>query len=233
MNILAVDSSAVSAGCAILRDDKLISSGFVNVGLTHSQTLMPLISDTLRGAGMALSDIDYIAVSVGPGSFTGVRIGVATVKGIAFAQNIPCVAVSTLEAIAAQAVGHRGYVCAVMDARRSQVYNAIFSLDGGISRITEDRAISIAELQEELAALSGDIWLCGDGAELCYRTFGEADNIYIAPESFRWQSGYGVALAARDKILRGEVVDAASLMPTYLRLPQAERELNNIKKQQG
>ena len=223
MTILGIDSSAVSAGCAIVKDGRVLSEGFVNIGLTHSQTLMPLIDDTLKRAGMTLEQIDRIAVSHGPGSFTGVRIGIATVKGLAFAGDIPCTGVSTLAAIAHGAACADGVLCPVMDARRDQVYNALFACEkGGLTRLCDDRAISLDDLAAEISAREETVWLCGDGAQLCMDKLGErCANLRMVPESIRWQRGYGVAAAAQDE----PAVDAASLLPVYLRLPQAEREL--------
>ncbi len=230
MTILGIDSSAVSAGCAIVKDDRVLSEGFVNIGLTHSQTLMPLIDSTLKGAGIALEDVDQIAVSHGPGSFTGVRIGIATVKGLAFAGGIPCVGVSTLAAIAYGAACADGVLCPVMDARREQVYNALFDCrNGEVSRRCEDRAIAVKELAEEISAIEETVWLCGDGAQLCMDALGDkCKNLRMVSPAVRWQRGYGVAMAAQGQ----QAVDAAALVPVYLRLPQAERELRARKAQQ-
>ncbi|MBE6760612.1 MAG: tRNA (adenosine(37)-N6)-threonylcarbamoyltransferase complex dimerization subunit type 1 TsaB [Ruminococcaceae bacterium] len=223
MTILGIDSSAVSAGCAIVKDGRVLSEGFVNIGLTHSQTLMPLIDDTLNRAGLTLEQIDRIAVSHGPGSFTGVRIGIATVKGLAFAGDIPCTGVSTLAAIAHGAACADGVLCPVMDARRDQVYNALFACEKGeLTRLCDDRAISLDDLAADIAAREETVWLCGDGAQLCMDKLGErCPNLRMVPECIRWQRGYGAAMAAQDL----PTVDAASLLPVYLRLPQAEREL--------
>lgn len=230
MTILGIDSSAVSAGCAIIKDGRVLSEGFVNIGLTHSQTLMPLIDSTLRGAGVELEELDAIAVSHGPGSFTGVRIGIATVKGLAFANGIPCVGVSTLAAIAHGAACADGVLCPVMDARREQVYNALFDCRSGeVDRRCDDRAISVQELAAEISAIDGTVWLCGDGAQLCMDKLGEqCPNVRMVPEAVRWQRGYGVAMAAQSL----PTVDAAALVPVYLRLPQAERELRARKAQE-
>jgi len=223
MTILGIDSSAVSAGCAIVRDGRVLSEGFVNIGLTHSQTLMPLIDDALRRAGVTLEEIDRIAVSHGPGSFTGVRIGIATVKGLAFASDIPCAGVSTLAAIAHGAACADGVLCAVMDARRDQFYNALFRCeDGVVTRLCDDRAISADDLAAELDALGERVWLCGDGAQICMdKLGGRCAGVRMVPEAMRWQRGCGVAMAAAEV----QPVSAASLVPVYLRLPQAEREL--------
>lgn len=231
MTILGIDSSAVSAGCAIIRDGKVLSEGFVNIGLTHSQTLMPLIDSTLKQAGVSLEELDRIAVSHGPGSFTGVRIGIATVKGLAFADGIPCVGVSTLAAIAHGAACADGVLCPVMDARREQVYNALFDCRGGrVSRLCDDRALSVQDLEREIAAVNDTVWLCGDGAKLCEEMLGgRCANVRVVPESLRWQRGFGVAMAAEGL----PTVDAATLVPVYLRLPQAERELRARKAQEN
>jgi len=222
LKILAVDSSAVTASCALVEDGKLLSYGFVNAGLTHSQTLMPLVSQVLSDADIKLSEIDKLAVSNGPGSFTGVRIGVSTVKGLAFTGNIPCCGISSLLAAAYPFSALNGHVCAVMDARRSQVYTATFKISEKPIRLTDDRAISVADLTDELADLEGDIWLCGDGAQMCYDIMRDRiPNVKLAPQLLRYQNAFGVALVAFDS----ECIDAAKLLPVYLRLPQAEREL--------
>lgn len=223
--ILAIDSSAVSASCCVVRGEKLIAQTFVNAGLTHSRTLLPIIDATLNAADVAVADIDFAAVSAGPGSFTGVRIGIATVKGICFTHGIPCIPVSTLDAIAQNMSGFPGHVCAVMDARRGQVYTATFSLDGGPMRITEDRAIPMEELAEELPRLGTAVWLCGDGAEICYEKLKGLPNIRMAPPLLRYQTGYGVARAAAMALAQNQTVKPDDLTPIYLRIPQAEREL--------
>lgn len=223
MKILALDSSAVSASCAVTDSGKLIAQSFINVGLTHSQTLMPLIENTLKSVGAGVADMDLIAVSAGPGSFTGVRIGVATVKGLAFTNNIKCAGVSTLAAIALTAQINNGVVCAVMDARCRQVYNALFRFESGKPiRLCEDRAISIAELENELAAMDENVILAGDGAVICKNSM-TYDKLVLAPENVRMQSAYGVAAAAES--MTEAYTEAKELQPIYLRLPQAEREL--------
>lgn len=224
MKILALDSSAVSASCAVTDNGKLIAQSFLNIGLTHSQTLMPMIENTVKSSGVSLSDIDLIAVSAGPGSFTGVRIGVSTVKGLAFTQNLRCAGVSTLEAIAYTAQVENGIVCAVMDARCQQVYNGLFRFENGkISRLCEDRAISIADLEAELKAMGERVILAGDGAVICKNTMAY-ENLVLAPENVRMQSAYGVAAAA-ESLEEEQYVCAKELQPIYLRIPQAEREL--------
>lgn len=216
--ILSIDSSAVTASAALTDGDKVIKSEFINAGLTHSETLLPMIKSVM--AGYSTSDLDAIAVTAGPGSFTGVRIGVATVKGIAFENNTPCISVSTLEAIAYNFNDMDCIVCAVMDARRMQFYNALFEVKNGkVNRFCDDRAISIDDLRKELSAYENAV-IAGDGAELCYNSIG-LDNVILADENRRYQNGIGVSRAAEYK----EKITAAELMPVYLRLSQAEREL--------
>ena len=216
--ILSIDSSAVTASAALTDGDKVIKSEFINAGLTHSETLLPMIKSVM--AGYSTSDLDAIAVTAGPGSFTGVRIGVATVKGIAFENDTPCISVSTLEAIAYNFTDTDCIVCAVMDARRMQFYNALFEVKNGkVNRICDDRAISIDDLRKELSAYENAV-IAGDGAELCYNSIG-LDNVILADENRRYQNGIGVSRAAEYK----EKITAAELMPVYLRLSQAEREL--------
>lgn len=217
MLLLSVDSSAVTASAALTENGKMIKSEFINKGLTHSETLMPLIETVM--SGYSFENLDAIAVTSGPGSFTGVRIGVATVKGLAFPYNIPCISVSTLEAIAYNFIDENAVICAVMDARRMQFYNALFKAENGrITRICDDRAISLEDLKNELEDYDKVI-IAGDGAELCYNNI-NLENAVLADESKRWQNGIGVALAADKKMIQAEL-----LMPVYLRLSQAEREL--------
>lgn len=237
MILLALECSAVSASVALVEDDRLLAESFVNVRLTHSQTLMPMVESLLRCACMTLEQVDGFAISSGPGSFTGVRIGVAAVKGMAQALGRPCVGVSTLEAMAWQAVGSLSIaptagtvLCPVMDARCAQVYNALFDLpqegEAAPVRRCEDRAISIAELMEELKISKVCPYLVGDGAALCYNELKRSGiDCRIAPEGMRYQRAYGVALAARGRFLHGCALAAGDLQPTYLRLPQAERDL--------
>lgn len=224
LKILAVDSSAKSASVAVTDNGRLISECFVNNGLTHSRTLMPMVDNALTQADMTLGDIDALCVNAGPGSFTGIRIGVAAVKGLAAADNKPCAAVSTLESIAYNFVDENCIVCAAMDARCNQVYTAIFRCNGSeISRICEDKAVPVDELGEELSAYNEKIYLAGDGAEICFKAFSDKlKNVVLAGENRRYQRAFGVALACEKN---NNFTDSALLAPVYLRLPQAEREL--------
>lgn len=217
--VLGIDSSAVSAGCALVEGDKIVAEQFLNTRHTHSETLLPMISAMLKSAQVALSDVDKIAVSAGPGSFTGLRIGISCVKGLCDAAHKPCVSVSTLEAIAYNFLHIDGIICACMDARCKQVYNALFRSENGfLTRLCEDRAISAADLSAELANLDGKVILAGDGAELMH-TFTEG-KYELAPPALRFQRGSGVCFAAQN----APEIASSALMPSYLRLPQAERE---------
>mgnify|MGYP002674322748 FL=1 len=222
MLILAFESSAKAASVALCRDGQLISQYSQCSGLTHSRTLLPMAEDMLKNAELTIADVDGFAVAHGPGSFTGIRIGVSAVKGLAWASDKPCVGVSTLEALAWNGVCAGSYVCPVMDARRSQVYNAIFEIkDGRPVRITPDRPIALSELAEDVRALGAPVLLLGDGARLTVDYFSANGIAFtLAPENIRWQSAWGVAMAARDKSFGS----ADELLPVYLRLSQAERE---------
>ena len=228
MKILAVDTSATAASVAVAEENKLIGEFSINTALTHSQTLMPMVDELLKNTGLSVNDIDAVAVNAGPGSFTGVRIGVAAVKGIAFPKNLTCVSVSTLESMAYNMLGNDCIVCSVMDARCSQVYNALFRVKGcTVTRMTDDRALSLTDLKNELQNINEKVVLVGDGAVLCSKFLGEElENIMLAPFNNRIQTASSVAYAAFEKINNGETVKADELMPVYLRLPQAQSELN-------
>lgn len=216
--LLSMDSSAVTASVALTDGNEIIKSEFVNSGLTHSETLLPMIARVMDGH--KYSELDGIAITAGPGSFTGVRIGVATVKGLAFNDDIPCYSVSTLEAIAYNFVDEKAVVCAVMDARRMQFYNALFRVQNGkVERLCDDRAISIEDLRNELKQYDKVI-IAGDGANLCFRNI-ELENCSLADDDRIYQNAVGVAKAAKNK----NAISPKALMPVYLRQSQAEREL--------
>lgn len=237
MKILAIDSSSITASVAILEDNKIISEFFINAGLTHSQTLAPMIEFALINSDIKISDIDFFAVTVGPGSFTGLRIGLATIKGMTLALDKPCVGISSLLAAAYNLKDYNGIVCACMDARREQVYNAIFKVDNGqFERIAEDRAISIQELENELLKYSENIKLVGDGAEMCYNIMldnKKVRNIELALENQRYIRGSMVGIAFLETYNCGKISNAVDISLNYLRLSQAERMLleNKLKTQ--
>ena len=226
MLILAFETSAKAASVALMRSGVLLGESYQNTGLTHSQTLMVMAQDLMKQCGVTVQDLTHVAVAEGPGSFTGVRIGVAAAKGLSWGGELPCCGVSTLEAMALSLGTYQGYVCPVMDARRSQVYNALFYADKGrLERVKEDRAISLEELGKELQDLEGPIFLVGDGSDLTYKTLSPSvPAIVMPPEHRKHQRAVGVALAAEGAIRRGENCDGAALTPNYLRLSQAERE---------
>lgn len=226
MKILALETSATAASAAVCEDESLIAQTFQRTGLTHSATLMPMVESMLKNAGMTLQEMDLIAVAAGPGSFTGLRIGVSAAKGLAWPLDKPCAGVSTLEAMAWQLVGMEGVVCAAMDARRQQVYNALFELsDGKPVRLTPDRAISLEELEKELAKVEKTQIMVGDGAHLCYNTYEKIGRpVKMAPPHLLFQSAWGVARCALEQARNGQLTDAAGLVPNYHRLSQAERE---------
>ena len=226
MLTLAFETSAKAASVALTENGKLLGESYQNTGLTHSQTLMVMAEDLLKQCGKTMADVTAVAVAEGPGSFTGVRIGVAAAKGLAWGGQLPCYGVSTLEAMAVSLGVYEGTVCACMDARRSQVYNALFRVEGGkLTRISEDRAIALAELKTELEHIDGPIFLVGDGAVLTHKTLsGEIPNLILPPEHRLHQRAVGVALLAEQKQTAGESGDGNALSPNYLRLSQAERE---------
>lgn len=223
MLILALESSAKAASVALMEDENLIAQYSQCSGLTHSRTLLPMLEDMLKNTEKKIADVDLIAVAHGPGSFTGIRIGVSTVKGLAWAAQKSCVGVSTLEAMAWHGASSGGLICPVMDARRSQVYNALFEIDDDArpKRLTEDRAIALSELEQELRADGREPLLVGDGAKLTYDYLTQAGlACRIAPANLVYQSAWGVGMAALDK----KPGNADDLLPVYLRLSQAERE---------
>ncbi len=229
MIILGIESSAVSAGAAVVNDGKLIGEVYLNTGLTHSQTIMCLIDSVLKNCSLCFSDIDAVAVAAGPGSFTGVRIGVSAVKGLCFTENKPCFAVSTLEAMANAVDIEDCIICPVMDARCMQVYTARFRKCGNeIERLNDDKPMTLQELADELADCKEKIMLIGDGSEISYRFLTEKGiNAEKFSEIFRFQRASGVAITAyRNYNKDNKTISAEELQPVYLRLSQAEREKN-------
>ena len=224
MKILAFDSTAITASAAVSEDEKLLAEITLNNGNTHSQTLLPMAESLFKMLSITADDIDIFACSQGPGSFTGVRIGAATVKGMAFGRDRACVGVSTLEALAYNLRGYEGIICPVMNARRSQVYTAIFESDGKkITRLCEDMAIAASELDEMLAAYGKKVYLSGDGIDVALSEFTET-TVEYTPEEQRYQSAYSVSQVALELYKNGKYVSDAELTATYLRLSQAERE---------
>lgn len=224
MLILAIESSAKAASACLCRDGELLGHSFQRTALTHSRTLLPMIEDLLKNTETPKESVDAVAVARGPGSFTGIRIGISTAKGLCWGLGKPAVGVSTLESMAylGEAAPEGSVICPAMDARRGQLYNALFIWqEGKLRRLTEDRAIAAADLAEEAAAMEKPLWVLGDGAAICTSALRErAVSFAIAPEILRWQSAWGVARAAMGK----SPARAEELLPAYLRLSQAERE---------
>ena len=225
MLILGIDTAAAPCCAAVYDTDKqqTLGSFVINNKLTHSVTLMPVVSDLLRNSAITTEDIDLFAVANGPGSFTGLRIGISAVKGMAFAASKPCAAVSTLEAMAYNVAICDGVVCASIDARCNQVYTATFLNDNGtVTRLTDEECLKADELAARLSEYDGDIILVGDGAQLVKKAADEQGiDTRLAPDPLRFQTGYGVCLAA----MNAERIAPEQLMPMYLKLPQAQREL--------
>ena len=218
---------------ALLQDGILLGEYYQNSGQTHSRTLMKMAEDLLRNCDLSAKDVDAVAAAAGPGSFTGVRIGAAAAKGFAWGRELPCYGISTLEAMAVGCSHLDGVICAAMDARRSQVYNALFlAKNGKLTRLSEDRVISLQELGEGLRLREEKIFLIGDGAQLCYNTLREQlPDLVLMPEQLRMQRASGVALLAAAMAAEGLRPNGGEMEVRYLRLSQAEREKLERQKQ--
>ena len=222
MNLLAIDTAGKTAAVAVLRDEVLLYEAAANNGLTHRETLLPMVDTALKACGLRCADIDLYGVTAGPGSFTGLRIGLAAVKGMALPRQTPCAGVSTLEALAWGMAG-QGTVVGALDARRGQVYWAGFDL-ATHDRLTPDAAAPVQALENFVAGCKKPLFFVGDGAALCYNRFSELPGVLPCPQPLRVLRGSGVALAARRMLQAGRTVPRAELLPDYHRLSQAERE---------
>lgn len=232
MKIFALDCASVSASAALTDSEILLGESFSNVKLTHSQTLLPMAESLLETCRTDLSDVDVLAATVGPGSFTGVRIGVAALKGMADAVDKPCFGVSALETAAYPFRAFDGIVCAVMDARCEQVYTALFS---GAERLLEDSALKITELHDILIKYNRPVLLTGDGAQKVLGIIGRDSTfpLQAASPQLQYLRASSAAYLAYEKLQNGApTVSSNALQPLYLRLPQAQRELNNKQKNQ-
>ncbi len=223
MIVFGIDTCCMSATAALLSDDRLMAQVVLNNNKTHSQKIMPLIEFMLNQADIKASDIDCFAAAVGPGSFTGVRIGVATAKALSYATGKPCVAVSTLKALSYNVAEFDGIICPILDARRGQVYNALFK---GKERLCKDRALSINELLDELENTDGKIIFLGDGVPVFKDKINERLNgrAIFANLSQRMNLASSVAQIGYEELLVGNTIESGDLIPQYLRLSQAERE---------
>ena len=227
MKLLTLESASLSASVCVTEDTRLLAQSFQNCGLTHSATLLPMVDHVMTASRLTLDEIDAVAVVTGPGSFTGVRIGVSTVKGIADGRGLPCIGVSSLAAAAWNVALRDGIICPVMDARRGQLYNALFSAERGVlTRLTPDRLILRDDLKKELISLGKSAVLVGDGAQMCYNEFSgsEVPDVIPAPPGLVFPAAHGAAMEAHRLAQEGQLLTAAQLMPCYLRQPQAVRE---------
>ncbi|MFA9380516.1 MAG: tRNA (adenosine(37)-N6)-threonylcarbamoyltransferase complex dimerization subunit type 1 TsaB [Acetanaerobacterium sp.] len=227
MLILGLDTSAGAGSVAVCDETRVLGEFFINTKLTHSQTLMPMVQALLESTQLSIADIDAYAVASGPGSFTGLRIGIAAVKGMAMAAAKPCAGVSTLQALAYNLRGFEGVICPAMDARCNQVYTALFcAKDGGIDRLSEDGAMTVDELAHRLSQFDEPVFLVGDGASLCYNKMSmDIPGVRLAPEHLVYQRAAAVCRLGLEAVRDGKAQSAQTLAPNYLRLPQAEREL--------
>lgn len=233
MRILALETSSKACSTAVTEDGQVLASAFQCSGLTHSRTLMPMVEAMLKNAELNIADCDAIAVANGPGSFTGIRIGVSAAKGLAFAADKPAVGISTLEAMAWNVSFIDGLIVCAMDARRQQVYNALFQSEGGrLTRLTPDRPIGLEELAAELKSSGQRKIVVGDGGILCYNYLSEAGvPSSLAPPHLLHQNAASVALAAEEALRAGHGGTPQELLPVYLRPPQAERLRERLAKQ--
>ena len=222
MNILAIDTAGKTAAVAVMRDDTLLYEMASNTGLTHSETLLPMVDTALKACGLTSAQLDLYAVTNGPGSFTGLRIGLSVIKGLAQPRQIPCVGVSTMAALA-YGVNGAGTVIAAQDARRGQVYWAAFDL-ADHTRLTPDAAAPVTELQNFVKTCKKPLFFVGDGAQLCYNKFGTQPGVLSCPPSLQAPRALGICLAALRMQADGETCPPEALRPQYLRLSQAERE---------
>lgn len=234
MKILGIESTAKTASVSLAEDGNCLFLYSLNGTRKHSETLLPMIEDGLKNASLTMDEIDLIAVTTGPGSFTGVRIGVSLAKGLAFGRKIPCVGVSTCESLAYNLLGFTGLICPVMDARRNQLYNALFSSDGTeIRRLTPDRLIAAEDLRKELETKTEKIYFCGDGSAIAKREI-DLPNRVETPGALVWQSAFSTTQVAKklyESTPDRTVFTDENLLPVYLRLSQAERE--RIEKEQA
>lgn len=226
MKILALDSSGLVASAALAEDDNLLAEYTVNNKKTHSQTLLPMVEEIVRVTDTELSDVDAIAVAAGPGSFTGLRIGAATVKGLALALEKPIVPVPTLEGLAYNLWGSSDLICPIMDARRNQVYTGLYRFDkGGLVTVMDQRPLDIDELTELLLQKEENVIFAGDGIQVYRaRIMEKMPDAQFAPAHMNKQRAGSIAFAGANRFARGQFIDGDSFAPEYLRVPQAERE---------
>lgn len=227
MKILAIDSSGLVATVAILEDDELIAEYTINYKKTHSETLLPMLDEISKMTELDLKSVDMIAVAKGPGSFTGLRIGSATVKGLAYALNVPVVSVPTVDALSMNLWGTDKLVCPIMDARRNQVYTGLYDFIGDRHHVVmEQTAMGIEELIDMINQKKWSVVFLGDGVPVYKDIIEErlkVSHVY-APANMNRQRAASLGVLAFDYIKKGIVETADEHKPEYLRLSQAERE---------
>lgn len=227
MKILAFETSAKPSSICVIENNVILASSLVNNKLTHSQTLMTLCEDMLKNSKININDIDAFAVSNGPGSFTGLRIGIGAVKGLAFALNKPCLSISSLEGLAYNLLGFNGIICTIQDARCNQLYFSVFDCNGkSITKLFSEKSINIEDINNILINLKNkNIFLVGDGVSLCYNNIKDKfSNLFIAPYHLNFPNAIGIALSAVNKAKNNEFISYCDLKPEYLMLPQAQKD---------
>ena len=235
MKLLAIDSSGLVASVALMEDDILVGEYTIHNKKTHSQTLLPMIADMMKMSGIDKNDLDAIAVAAGPGSFTGLRIGAATAKGLAQGLGIPIVPISSLEGLAYNLQGLSDPVCPIMDARRGQVYSGIYDVSAPLPKaFYEDGARPIEEVIEQVKTLAKPVTFVGDGVPVfkdrLIETLGSVDNDGLAAfgnDAVRYQRASSIAMLGKLYLADDRDVAAHEFVPRYLRATQAERELKN------
>ena len=236
MKLLAIDSSGMVASVAVLTEDKLIGEYTINNKKTHSQTLLPMIDEMMQMIGQDINEIDAIAIAAGPGSFTGLRIGAATAKGLALALDKPIISVPTMEAIASNIYGTEQLLCPIMDARNQQVFTGMYQyVDGKFTTVMEQTVLSVEELCDKINGLKQDVMFLGDGV-LVYQNYLE-ERVTVkktfAPAHLMNQRASAVGMCGFRLYHDGKIENADSYVPEYLRLSQAEREMQERLKNQA
>jgi len=227
LKILAIDTSSVVAAVAVMDNDRLLGEYIINHKKTHSQKLMPMVSELMSSLELKPSDIDVFAASSGPGSFTGLRIGITTIKAMAYAVKKPVIGVPTLDALAYNIPVTESLICPIMDARNNQVYTALYRRERGtLTNITEYLGVPIPEIVEIIKGKNQKVIFVGDAVEIHKEFIGEelGDMCEFAPGSLLFQRASSVAQAAKVRVLNGMLENSFDLVPFYLRKSQAERE---------
>lgn len=235
MKILALDSSGLVASVAIVSDDTLLAEYTVNYKKTHSQTLLPMLDEVAKMIELDLNSVDAIAVAAGPGSFTGLRIGSATAKGLGLALGKPLVHIPTVDALACNLYGCGSLICPLMDARRSQVYTGIYTFEDGELRIIKEQSpMAVEQIAEELNALGREVVFLGDGVPVYREMLSTLMKVpyRYAPANMNRQRAASVAVLAQQYVKAGKTETAAEHAPDYLRLSQAERERAKAQKEE-